>query len=59
MSKHFFDYEDGDFVHSISDNMAIDSDGNMMMRISDHLAIDMDSGDLHHTSSWNNKEYNE
>lgn len=59
MSKHFFDYEDGDFVHSISDNMAIDSDGNMMMRISDHLAIDMDSGDLHHTSSWNNKEDNE
>ena len=59
MSKYFFDYEDGDFVHSISDNMAIDSDGNMMMRISDHLAIDMDSGDLHHTSSWNNKEDNE
>ena len=32
MSKHFFDYDDGDYVHSISDNMAIDSDGNMMMR---------------------------
>ena len=56
MSKHFFDYEDGDFVHSISDNMAIDSEGNMMMRISDHLAIDMDSGDLHYTSSWDTDE---
>ena len=33
MSKHFFDYDDGDYVHSISDNMAIDSDGNMMMRM--------------------------
>ena len=27
MSKHFFDYDDGDFAHTISDNMAIDSDG--------------------------------
>ena len=59
MSKHFFDYEDGVFVHSIFDNMAIDSDGNMMMRISDHLAIDMDSGDLHYTSSWDNNEDND
>ena len=33
MSKHFFDYEDGDFAFSISDNMAMDSDGNMMMRM--------------------------
>lgn len=56
MSKHFFDYEDGDFVHSISDNMAVDSDGNMMMRISDHLAVDMDSGELHYTSSWDTDE---
>ena len=28
MSKHFFDFEDGDFAFSISDNMAMDSDGN-------------------------------
>ena len=47
MSKHFFDYDDGDYVHSISDNMAIDSDGNMMMRMSDNMAMDMDSGELH------------
>ena len=31
MGKHFFDYDDCDYVHSISDNMAIDSDGNMML----------------------------
>ena len=32
MGKHFFDFEDGDFAHSISDNMAIDSDGDLLMR---------------------------
>ena len=41
MGKHFFDFEDGDFVHTISDNMAIDSDGNMMMRMSDITELDM------------------
>ena len=29
MSKRFFDYDDGDFGMTISDNMAIDSDGNL------------------------------
>ena len=33
MSKHFFDYDDGDFAMSISDNMAMDSDGGLMMRM--------------------------
>lgn len=37
MSKHFFDYNDGDYVHSVSDNMAMDSDGNMMMRMGDNM----------------------
>ena len=27
MEKHFFDYNDGDFSHAISDNMVIDSEG--------------------------------
>ena len=36
MSKHFFDYDDGDFAYTVSDNMAIDSDGNMMMRMRRH-----------------------
>ena len=30
MSKRFFDYDDGDFGTTISDNMAMDSDGNLM-----------------------------
>ena len=40
MGKHFFDYEDGDFACSISDNMA----------------MDMDSGELHIISGWSNDE---
>ncbi|MDD6094593.1 MAG: hypothetical protein PUC29_02505 [Clostridia bacterium] len=56
MSKHLFDYDDGDCLHSISDNMAIDSDGNMMMRMGDNMAMDMDTGDLHFISSWPDDE---
>ena len=40
MSKHFFDYDDGDFAYTVSDNMA----------------IDMDSGELHVISSWEDEE---
>ena len=58
MGKHFFDYDDGDFAYTISDNMAIDSDGNMMMRMDDNMAMDMDSGDIHFISSWNNENEN-
>lgn len=56
MSKHFFDSNDGDYVHSVSDNMAMDSDGNMMMRMGDNMAMDMDSGDIHFISSWSADE---
>lgn len=56
MSKHFFDYDDGDFAHSISDNMAIDSDGDLMMRMSDNMAMDIDSGDIHIISSWSDDD---
>lgn len=56
MSKHFFDFEDGDFAMSISDNMAIDSDGDLLMRLSDNMAMDMDSGDIHLISSWSQDE---
>lgn len=52
MSRHFFDYNDGDFAISISDNMAIDSDGDLMMRMGDNMAMDMDTGDIHVISSW-------
>ena len=56
MSKHFFDYDDGDFACAVSDNMAIDSDGNMMMRMGDNMAMDMNSGDIHFISSWEDED---
>ena len=57
MGKHFFDFEDGDFANSISDNMAIDSDGDLLMRMGDNMAMDMETGDLHFISGWSdNKE---
>ena len=56
MSKRFFDFDDGDFGMSISDNMAIDSDGDLMMRMSDNMAMDMDSGELHFVSSWDDDD---
>ena len=56
MSKHFFDFEDGDFAHTISDNMAIDSDGDILMRMGDNMAMDMDTGDIHVISSWSNDD---
>ena len=56
MSKRFFDYDDGDFLMSISDNMAMDSDGNLMMRMSDNMAMDMDSGDIHFISGWSDDD---
>ena len=40
MGKHFFDYDDGDFAHTISDNMA----------------MDMDSGEFHIISGWSDDE---
>lgn len=52
MEKHFFDYDDGDFAHTISDHMAIDSDGDLLMRMGDNMAMDMDSGELHIISGW-------
>ncbi|MGM9683823.1 MAG: hypothetical protein ACI3XQ_09515 [Eubacteriales bacterium] len=56
MSKHFFDYDDGNFAMSISDNMAMDTDGNLMMRVGDNMAMDMDTGDIHFISSWSRDE---
>ena len=46
MSRNFFDYDDGDFAYTISDNMAIDSDGDLLMRMGDNMAMDMVTGDL-------------
>jgi len=56
MGKLFFDFDSGDFCHSISDNMAIDSNGDMLMKMSDNMAMDMDSGELHIISGWDSDE---
>ena len=56
MTRHFFDYDDGDFAHSISDNMAIDSDGDLLFSIGYNLAMDMESGELHFTSGWSDDD---
>lgn len=47
-----FDYEDGDFIHTLLGSMAMDSDGDLMMRLSDNMAMDMNSGDIHVVASW-------
>lgn len=56
MSKPIYDYEDGDFAHIISDNMAIDSEGDKLMKISNNMVLDMDNGELHMISSWDDDE---
>ena len=56
MCKNIFDYDNGDYAFSISDNMAMDSEGDLLLRISDNMAMDLDSGDLHFTSSWNDDD---
>lgn len=56
MGKHFFDYEDGNFAHLISDNMAIDSNGDLLMRMGDNMAMDMDSGEIHIISGWSSND---
>lgn len=52
MCKLVFDYDDGNFAHTISDNMAIDSDGDMLMRMGDNMAMNMATGDVHFISGW-------
>ena len=54
--NRFYDYDDGDFAMSISDNMAMDSDGDLMLRMGDHMAMDMDTGDIHMISSWSDDD---
>ncbi len=59
MGRFFFDCSDGDFMHAISDDMAIDSDGDLFMRMGGNMAMDMDSGDIHFTSGWPDDEDND
>ena len=51
MGRLVFDYEDADFLHVISGEMAVDTDGNPMIRMGDSLVLGMDTGDLHMISS--------
>ena len=52
MSKHFFDYDDGDFAYTVSDNMAIDSNGNMMMRMGSSTALRACSSSIRFPGGW-------
>lgn len=56
MSRNFFDYDDGDFAYTISNNMAIDSDGDLLVRMGDNMAMNMVSGDLHFISGWSDDD---
>ena len=56
MSRNFFDYDDGDFAYTISNNMAIDSDGDLLMRMGDNMAMNMVSGSLHFISGWSDDD---
>ena len=56
MGKHFFDYDDGDFAHTISDNMAMDSDGDLRRGVGDNMGMDMDSGGVHIISGGSDDE---
>ncbi len=59
MSKNIYDYDNGDFARSISDNIAIDSDGDLLMRMGDNMAMDMNTGDIHMISPWSNDDEND
>lgn len=48
----FFDYDDGDFATTLSENMAIYSNGDVLMRLGDNIAMDMDSSDIRFISAW-------
>ena len=56
MSRNFFDYDDGVFAYTISNNIAIDSDGDLLMRMGNNMAMDMETGDLHFISGWSDDE---
>ena len=52
MRNPIFDYDDGDLILPVSDNMGIDSNGHINYRIGDNLSVDMETGQLHITSNW-------
>ena len=56
MGKFVFDYERGDFLHAVSEDMAMDAEGDLLMRMGDTMAMDMSSGELHMVSGWSDEE---
>ena len=52
MTKLIYDYTSGDYIHSLSDQMGINSEGHMFMKMSDNMAMDMENGDLYILSHW-------
>lgn len=59
MSKGFFDYEDGDFVYTVSGNTAFNSNGDMLMRMSESTVLNVNTGDIHIISGWHNNDDND
>ena len=54
MSMHnsIFDYDDGDIIFRMNDNIGIDSDGDLNIRMGDNMSMNMDTGELHITFHW-------
>ena len=57
MNKPILNYENGEFIYPISDNMGIDPYGNLHMRMNDNMSMDVVTGEVHINSGWkDNKE---
>ena len=55
MPRQIFDYDSGEFINPISDDMGIDSDGNFHIRIGDNMSMNLETGDLHVISGWDDE----
>ena len=56
MSKRKYDIFSGEYLNKTSDSTARDDDSNMIIRIGDSMALDLDSGELRHTSIWDDED---
>ena len=52
MVNSVFDYDDGDFIFQMNDNIGIDSHGDLNMRMGDNVSMNINTGELHITSNW-------
>ena len=53
-----FDFEDGEFINKISDDIGIDFDGHTHLKIGNNMSMDLEDGNIHLTSNWNAEEDN-